>query len=130
MGFLGTAGTWILFISEFLAVLSGVGIIFQTPITKWNAEEDFRIAIGVTLGVIVGSILLYSDPEALGGVLEEHRWALTLIPIALALSGTATIISYRRLKRFEQEEMLEKLAEKVGEKLGESMAKGLKVKEI
>jgi len=34
-----------------------------------------------------------------------------------------------RLKRFEQEEMLERLAEKIGEKLGESMVKGIKAKE-
>ncbi|WP_258083682.1 hypothetical protein [Thermococcus thermotolerans] len=129
MGLLGMIGAIILVFFEVYAIVGGIETIFNPPTMKGRVEEAFHVGLVITLGVIVGSILLYSDPEALRGVLEEHRWALTLIPIALALSGTSTIISYRRLKRFEQEEMLERLAEKMGEKLGESMAKGLKAKE-
>ncbi|WP_056933199.1 hypothetical protein [Thermococcus barophilus] len=74
-------------------------------------------------------MLLYSDPEELTKVMEDYAWVVKLAPVASLIATVATVISYRRLKRFEQEEMLEKLAEKMGEKLGESMVKGLKAKE-
>ena len=82
------------------------------------------------LGIVAGSIMLYLDPEELMKVMEDSAWVVKLAPVTSLIATVVTGISYRRLKRFEQEEMLEKLAEKVGEKLGESMAKGLKAKEI
>ncbi len=106
-----------------------LAVIIENPKDKKEADEDFKRCLIILLGIIGGSMLLYSDLEALTEMMESYSWIVKLAPVASLLAMISTIISYRRLKRFEQEEMLEKLAEKMGEKLGESMAKGLKARE-
>ncbi|ADT83201.1 hypothetical protein TERMP_00224 [Thermococcus barophilus MP] len=106
-----------------------LAILIENPKDKKEADEDFKRCLIILLGIIGGSMLLYSDPEALMKVMEDSAWVVKLASVASLIATVATVISYHRLKRFEQEEMLEKLAEKMGEKLGESRVKGLKAKE-
>ncbi|WP_324735519.1 hypothetical protein VFC49_10670 [Thermococcus sp. SY098] len=115
--------------TEMLGVIGFLLVLFRSPPSKNVAEDDFRVSLGLLLALFLGLTLLYSDPEYFAEFYQTNSWAIILSPVTAATLIITTVITYRRLKRFEQEEMLEKLAEKVGEKLGESMAKGLKAKE-
>lgn len=124
-------GAWGEFVTELTAIFSIMGIfsvifVFEDPKQKWEAEDTFKFTRNISLGIIGGFILASLDFEGMLKMYAEHSWLVSLIPIGLTFSTVAMIVSYRRLKRFEQEEMIEKLAEKMGEKLGESIAKSIR----
>ncbi|WP_297460063.1 hypothetical protein [Thermococcus sp.] len=105
--------------AEMIGILSLPFVLIRTPESKRLAEGDFKGSVGLLFALLLGNILMYLAPPE---EVTNNSWIFLLAPVAYFALGTSAIISYRRLKRFEQEEMLEKLAEK----LGESVAKGLK----
>ena len=123
---LGELGALISAFAEAVAIPGLLIVFLRNPKSKQLAEDDFRGGLGALFALILGNTLMYIDPTYEP---TKNWWILALSPVAFSALVIITIISYRRLKRFEQEEMLERLAEKMGEKLGESMAKSLKAKE-
>ena len=98
----GDLGLWVSLI-EYIGGVFCVFIISDNPHGKDRAEFDFRLALGIFMLTVVGLILLYSTLDTLA--YSESRSAIKLSPIALFVSGVAVVLSYRRLKRFEQEEI-------------------------
>ena len=125
MGFIGLIGSTILFLSSVMGLFE-ISKWFKNPkFGKLGILDQMKESAIIAVGIVVGYIILFLDSEWS----ETPTWMFALSSLAFNFTLVSLVINYRRLKRFEQEEMLERLAEKMGEKLGESMAKGLKAKE-
>ncbi len=91
---------------------------FKNPkFGKLGVVDQIKESTIIAIGIVLGEMISFFDPEE-----NIPIWMFAVSSLAFAFTLTSLVINYSRLKRFEQEEMLEKLAEK----LGESMAKGLK----
>ncbi|MCD6373528.1 MAG: hypothetical protein J7L37_08320 [Thermococcus sp.] len=126
MGTLAFIGGTILFISSFIGLLEPTKWFKHPEFGKLGVIDQMKESAIILIGIVAGNIILFFDPEWYA---EVPIWMLALSSLAFTFALVSLGINYRRLKRFEQEEMLERLAEKMGEKLGESMAKGIKAKE-
>lgn len=125
-GLIGAIGGLIALLGIFLGTINIVGLVDGLPSTKQEAEDALKYLLSAVALLGVGSLLMYSDIDFLLHISAEKGIWILYVTNALFLVNLVMLpFYYHRLKRFEQEEMLEKLAEK----LGESMAKGLKAKE-
>ena len=126
----GNVGGLLVMLGSILGILY-LGTLFGgLPNTKEETQDILKYAFLVVFLLGTGLILIYSDFEYFANIVSKgHIWVIYLLWAFLGLNSILIFTLYRRLKRFEQEERLERLAEKMGEKLGESMIKGLKAKE-
>ncbi|WP_457741670.1 hypothetical protein [Thermococcus sp.] len=127
---IGAIGGLIALLGIFLGTINIVGLADGLPSARKEAEDALKYLLSAVALLGIGSLLMYSDIEFLVYISAEKGMWILYVTNALFLVNLAMLpIYYRRLKRFEQEEMFERLAEKMGEKLGESMAKGLKARD-
>ena len=106
-----------MFLSSGIWLLEPVKWFKSPKLGKLGVVDQTKESTIIAIGIVLGETILFFDSEG-----NTPIWIFAMSPLAFAFTLTSLVINYRRLKRFEQEEMLEKLAEK----LGESVAKGLK----
>ena len=117
MGTLEIVGGTVLLLSSVIGLLEPVKWFKSPEFGKLGVVDQIKESTIIAIGIVLGEMISFFDPEG-----NIPIWMFAMSSLAFVFTLTSLVINYRRLKRFEQEEMLEKLAEK----LGESVAKGLK----